>query len=173
VATIVLVRHGETDWNTERRYQGHLDPPLNAAGRAQSEALAEALVAEPIVAVYSSDLRRAHETAEIVARRLDLLVQVDPALREVDLGSWAGLTKDEVRERFGESGTHDGETRSEHSERVVGAIRRIAGGHPAARIVVVTHGGSIRAIERAANRGESPRGMANCEIFRLASEQLD
>ncbi len=172
MATIVLVRHGETDWNLERRYQGHLDPPLNAAGRAESDKLAKALVGERIQAIYSSDLRRARETAEIVGAALGLPVLADPGLREVDLGSWAGLTRDEVAERFGKSATHDGETRGEHRERVVEAVRRIAARHPGGCILIVTHGGSIRALERAAT-GESPRVMANCEIFRLASEQLD
>jgi broad specificity phosphatase PhoE len=172
VVTIVLVRHGETDWNLEQRYQGHLDPPLNAAGRAQSGQLANALAGEPIEAIYSSDLRRALETAEIVSGRLGLPVVADSGLREVDLGSWAGLTRDEVAERFGPTTTHDGETRGEHTERVVEAVRRIAGRHSTGCILVVTHGGSIRAIERAAT-GESPRVMANCETFRLSSEQLD
>jgi probable phosphoglycerate mutase len=172
VARIVLVRHGETDWNLERRYQGHLDPPLNAAGRAQSEELAELLAAERIDAIYSSDLRRALETAEIVGARLGLPVVTDEGLREVDLGSWAGLTPEEVAERFGESSTHDGETRSEHTARVVGAVRRIAARHPEGCILVVTHGGSIRALERTVDGGGSPRVMANCEIFRLTGEQL-
>ena len=165
MAAIVLVRHGETDWNLERRYQGHLDPPLNAAGRAQSEQLAEELAGEAFDAVYSSDLRRALETAEIVAARLGLAVATDPGLREVDLGSWAGLTRAQVIERFGKSPTHDGETRSEHTGRVVAAIRRITAKHPAGSVLVVTHGGSIRAIEAAA-LGESPRVMANCETVR-------
>jgi probable phosphoglycerate mutase len=172
VAAIVLVRHGETDWNLERRYQGHLDPPLNAAGRAQSERLAQELAGEAFDAIYSSDLSRALETAEIVGARLGLPVVTDPGLREVDLGSWAGLTRAQVIERFGESPTHDGETRGEHTGRVVEAVRRIAARHPAGTILVVTHGGSIRAIEAAAT-GASPRVMANCETFRLAGEQLD
>jgi broad specificity phosphatase PhoE len=172
VARIVLVRHGETDWNRERRYQGHLDPPLNAAGRAQSERLAQELAAELFDVIYSSDLSRALETAEIVGARLGLAVLPDPGLREVDLGSWAGLTRDQVIERFGESPTHDGETRTEHTGRVVEAVRTIAKRHPGGSILVVTHGGSIRAIEAAATGG-SLRVMANCETFRLASEQLD
>jgi broad specificity phosphatase PhoE len=172
VATIVLVRHGETDWNLERRYQGHLDPPLNPAGRAQSEELADLLVAERIDAIYSSDLRRAVQTAEIVGARLGLAVVTDAGLREVDLGSWAGLTREEIAKQFGESAKHDGETRGEHRERVVEAVRRIAARHAAGCILVVTHGGSIRALERAVNGGESARVMANCEIFRLTGEQL-
>ena len=170
---IVLARHGETDWNIERRYQGHLDPPLNATGRRQSEELAGSLAAERIDAIYSSDLRRALETTQIVGGRLGLPVVTDQGLREVDLGSWAGLTPIEVAERFGESAMHDGETRGEHTERVVEAVRRIAARHPEGSILVVTHGGSIRALERAVNGGQSARVVANCEIFRLTGEQLD
>ena len=170
--TLLLVRHGETDWNLERRYQGHLDSPLNDAGRAQAGAVAEELAAEPVDAVYSSDLGRARATAEVIAARLGLPVQDDPGLREVDVGSWAGLTRDEVAQRFGEGTTHDGESREEHRDRIVAAVRRIAARHPDGCVVLVSHGGSIRALERAVT-GESPRVMGNCEVFRLVSDQLD
>jgi broad specificity phosphatase PhoE len=74
VTTFLLARHGETEWNREERYQGHADPPLNATGRAQAEELANSLVEEQVEAIYSSDLRRAAETAEIVGARLGLTV---------------------------------------------------------------------------------------------------
>jgi probable phosphoglycerate mutase len=98
--TIVLVRHGETDWNRENRFQGHADPPRNEAGRAQSREVAEQLVAERVTIVYTSPLQRAHETARILAARLDLDVRVSDALEEVDVGSWSGLTRAEVEARF-------------------------------------------------------------------------
>src|SRR5579862_9961834 len=85
MTTLLLVRHGETDWNAERRWQGHADVPLNARGRDQSETLAEQLGGEDIDAIYSSDLSRARDTALAVARRLHLSVVVDPDLREVDV----------------------------------------------------------------------------------------
>jgi probable phosphoglycerate mutase len=170
--TLLFVRHGETDWNLERRYQGHLDSPLNDAGTEQAEAVADALSQEPVDAIYSSDLGRAHATAEVIGARLGLPVQIDAGLREVDVGSWAGLTREEVIERFGEGVAHDGESREEHSARVLGAVRRIAVRHPGGCVVLVSHGGSIRAVERAAT-GESNRVMGNCEVFQLASEQLD
>jgi broad specificity phosphatase PhoE len=90
VTTLLLVRHGETDWNAEGRLQGHTDMPLNDLGRRQARALADELAGDGIEAVYSSDLARASETAEIVAERLGLPVGLDPDLREKDWGTWEG-----------------------------------------------------------------------------------
>lgn len=153
---LLLARHGETDWNRVGRWQGHADPPLNEEGRRQAAVLAEQLAADGVEAVYSSDLRRAAETAAVVAQRLGLPVVEDPALREIDVGSWSGLTRAEVEERFpdgharwlrGEIG-HDGETREQLAARVVPAIERIAAAHPGQTVLVVTHGGVIRALRR-------------------------
>ena len=116
MTTILLVRHGETDWNLERRWQGHIDRPLNDVGRAQARALADRLDSEPFAAVYSSDLARARETAEIVAAAHGLPVHLDPRLREADVGEWSGLTADEIERRYpegcGRSGHPVGEPRS-------------------------------------------------------------
>ena len=87
VTTFLLVRHGETDWNRENRFQGHADPPLNDVGRSQARELAETLLGEGASAVYASPLRRARETAEIIAAVLGLDVRLDPRLMEVDVGS--------------------------------------------------------------------------------------
>src|SRR5581483_11305534 len=95
MTTLLLVRHGETDWNAERRWQGHADVPLNARGREQARALAEELAGESIDAIYSSDLSRAQDTADIVGARLDVPVVVDPDLREIDVGPVEGLTAEE------------------------------------------------------------------------------
>src|SRR5579871_2475081 len=102
MTTLLLARHGETDWNSERRWQGHADRPLNDTGRAQAAELAESLDGTAIAAIYSSDLARARETAEIVAARLGLTVVLDPGLREVDVGDWSGVRHDEVAARFPE-----------------------------------------------------------------------
>ena len=172
---ILLARHGETEWNRLGRWQGHADPPLNDAGRAQAATLAAQLIGDGIAAVYSSDLRRASETARIVANRLGLDVTEDPALREIDVGSWSGLTRDEGRERFpegfarwlsGEIG-HDGETREALTERVVGAVERIAAAHADEHILVVTHGGGIRALRRHA-AGDPGESVENAGTFALA-----
>src|ERR687894_931603 len=100
MATILLARHGETDWNAERRWQGHTDRQLTPRGREQARALAERLADTDLEAVYASDLSRARETAAAVAERQELEVRTLPELREVDVGSWAGLTKTEALERF-------------------------------------------------------------------------
>ena len=99
---LLLVRHGETDWNRDRRFQGHADPPLNETGREQANALAEELAGEEIELVYTSDLQRARETAQIVGARLGAGVVPLPALREIDVGEWQGLTWPEIEQRFPE-----------------------------------------------------------------------
>ena len=154
MTTILLVRHGETDWNRENRFQGHADPPLNALGRSQARELAERLAAQPLAAIFASPLRRACDTAEIVAARVGLPVELVEALREVDVGSWSGLTRDEVAERFPDGyrrwlarahGWENGESYEELGERVVAALLELAGRHHGELILVVTHGGPIRA----------------------------
>jgi broad specificity phosphatase PhoE len=166
---ILLARHGETEWNSVGRWQGHADPPLNETGRLQAAALAAQLEGNGIAAVYASDLARAAETARTIAARLGLDVFEDPALREIDVGSWSGLTRAEVEQRFpegfarwldGEIG-HDGETREALTERVVAAIERIAARHEGRTVLVVTHGGAIRALRRHA-AGEPGEPVLNC-----------
>jgi alpha-ribazole phosphatase len=159
VTTLLLARHGETDWNRARRWQGHADRPLTARGRTQAADLAARLADIALDAVYSSDLRRARETAEPVATTHGLeLVQL-PELREVNVGSWQGLTRDEAEIRFpggferwreGGTGWDDGESYGEMSARVLAAVEGIANEHRGGRVLVVTHGGPIRAIHGAA-----------------------
>lgn len=93
---IIMVRHGQTDWNYEQRYQGHCDIPLNDTGRQQARDLAAILQNETVEAVYSSDLCRAKETAEIIAAPLSLPVIIDPRLREMSFGLWEGQTFTEI-----------------------------------------------------------------------------
>src|SRR5437763_16473885 len=94
---LLLVRHGETDWNAERRWQGHADVPLNEHGRSQAKLLADELAGERALdAIYVSDLSRARETADIVGTRLGLPVVLARDLREIEVGSREGLTGDEV-----------------------------------------------------------------------------
>ena len=159
MTTILLARHGESDWNRARRWQGHADRPLTDVGRRQARDLAQRLADTELEAVYSSDLQRARETAEIVAGTRGLEVSATPALREVDVGSWSGLTRAEAEDRFPEAylrwtdggeGWDDGETYEELSTRVVSAIREIAGDHPGELVLVLAHGGTIRAAHAAA-----------------------
>jgi broad specificity phosphatase PhoE len=156
---VLLARHGESDWNAAGRFQGHADRPLTARGREQAARLADRLACVPLDAVYASDLRRAWETAAIAARPHGLEVEKLPELREVNVGSWSGLSREEARRRFPEGyrrwlewdvGWDDGETYEQLGERVVGAVRRLALRHPAGRLLVISHGGSLRALRAAA-----------------------
>lgn len=178
VATTVLLlaRHGETDWNAVGRWQGRADPPLNERGRAQAAALAAALSGEQVDAVVSSTLARAAETAEIVAARLGRLpVARDVDLGEIDVGSWSGLTRAEVAERFPEGFArwlagdigHDGETREQLTARVVAALHRVAADRTGGRVLVVTHGGAIRAARRHAT-GDPGTPVENGSVVVLA-----
>jgi broad specificity phosphatase PhoE len=178
-ATILLVRHGETDWNRDDRFQGHADLPLNDSGREQARALASALAGDAVAAVYSSPLRRACETAQIVATRLGLTVSLEPRLMEVDVGSWSGLTRTDVERRFPEGfarwragghGWDDGETYEQLTTRVLAAIHDIAERHVFQRVAVVGHGGTVRAVLSHAE-GLDPAGCrraippaANCSV---------
>jgi broad specificity phosphatase PhoE len=163
---LLLARHGETDWNRENRWQGWADPPLNETGRAQARALAEQLRDTPFDAVYSSDLRRAHETAEIVAAPHGVPVMPDPGLREIDVGSWSGLTHAEIEERYPDGKRPDGETREQHAERVLEAVERIARANPERRILLVTHGGTMRALHGHVS-DEPSHPVANCGVLEL------
>ena len=146
MTTLLLVRHGETDWNAVGRLQGQTDRPLNDYGRRQAQQLAAGLADEALEAIYSSDLARARATAEIVGERLGLPVALDADLREKDWGTWEGLTAaDRDRVEF------VGESTQAHQERILRALRRVAERHPGdGRILVVTHGGSMRRIQTAA-----------------------
>jgi broad specificity phosphatase PhoE len=157
--TVLLARHGESDWNRSKQWQGFADRPLTDLGREQAAELAQRLEDTDLDAVYSSDLQRARDTAEIVARTKGLTVQTTPDLREVDVGSWSGLTRAEAEEQYpeqyarwlqGGEGWEDGETYEELGERVVRAITRIAEAHAGERVLVVAHGGTIRALHAAA-----------------------
>ena len=159
MTTILLARHGESDWNHAGRWQGHADRPLTDLGREQARELAERLASTELDAVYSSDLERARETAAIVAQPHRLPVRELAALREVDVGSWSGLTRAEAEQRFpdgyrrwlgGREGWEDGETYEQLGERVVGAVLTIAAHRLGERVLIVAHGGSIRAIHAAA-----------------------
>jgi broad specificity phosphatase PhoE len=164
VTTLLLVRHGETDWNAEGRLQGHTDRPLNDYGRRQAGALAEELAADSIDAAYSSDLARARETAEIVAARLGLAVSVDPGLREKNWGSWEGLTPDERLKV-----DYVGESTQAHRERTLASLLAIAERHPGERVLVVTHGGSVRRVQAAVSGFAMPV-IDNCSIWACACE---
>jgi broad specificity phosphatase PhoE len=165
----LLARHGETDWNREHRVQGHTDVPLNERGLGQARALADSLSAIPLEAVYSSDLARARVTAEAVARPHFLEVVIERALREKSFGSWEGLTDVEIAARFPDAVRGrwgDGETTEQVAERAITAIERIRARHADGPVLVVSHGGPLRAILAHVSVGHGP--IRNCEVFRIA-----
>jgi broad specificity phosphatase PhoE len=182
--TIALVRHGETDWNRERRFQGHTDIPLNDAGLAQVQKLADQLDGQAFTIAYASPLKRAAQTAEILAARLGIEVQHDAGLKEVDVGAWSGLTVPEVELRYPDGysrwhdwrveGWDDGEAYEELSGRVVAALQDIGARHVGGKVLAVTHGGPIRAAIAAArgltlDEAHSTIGpLANCAVVRVA-----
>ena len=179
--TIVMVRHGETDWNRERRFQGRADQPLNEAGRGQARELAELLHGEPVSAVYTSPLRRARETAEILAENFGLRPQPLDALLEIDVGAWEGLTIDEVRATYPEradedwrSGWDEGETYDELARRVLPALVELGTKHEGGHVLAVTHAGPLRAAIAASMRLSYDDArpliglLENCAVFRFA-----
>jgi probable phosphoglycerate mutase len=180
MATIYLATHGQTDWNAQRRWQGHADPPLNDAGRRESLALGEALSGSGISRVYSSDLVRARETAEIVGRVLAVAVELDARLREVDVGEWSGLTLAEIEERYpeglarrraGGTGWATGEPFEVMAARVVEALSEIAGRHPGESVLAVSHGGPLRVASTACGLGlDGWISAGNCDYDLLVVE---
>lgn len=173
---LLLVRHGESEWNADGRVQGQGDPPLSAAGRDQARRAAKALQGIDR-SVVSSDLRRAKETAEILAEALGGgPVVTEPSLREIDVGRWTGLTHPEIealdpREyadwRAGRlKVVPDGEARAAFLERILRGIGRAADDRVA---LVVAHGGVLRAIERHCGLERGP-SFGYLDGFRLEIE---
>lgn len=154
-STVLLIRHGETDWNASGRWQGQSDIPLNDHGVSQANLLAKRLRSWPIDIVYSSDLARAAQTASILGHGLGLQPILDQAWRERSGGEFEGLTAEELRKAAGENPVRirdkdwappGGETDGQVAERVQEAFDRIVSGHPGKMIAIVSHGGSIMAL---------------------------
>lgn len=174
--TLMLIRHGETTWNREGRWQGHADPDLTAEGLAAAEALArrlaEAHAVCPWQAVFASDLLRARKTADRIARALALPVEVDARLRELDVGRWSGQTRAQIAARepdllasfeAGRPGIRPGggESRIEIRERSHDFVCSLLARRPGQRLLVVTHLGVIRALVP----GARPENLACTEAF--------
>ena len=162
---LILIRHGETAWNAERRLQGHIDIALNDEGRRQAEALADALAGEPIDAIVSSDLARAAHTADAVARVHGLHASRDAALRERCYGAFEGLLYAEIALRFPADftdwqarrsdarmpdGARVAESFREFYTRCTEAITALASAHAGRTLVLVAHGGVLECAYRAA-----------------------
>ncbi|MFW5941293.1 MAG: histidine phosphatase family protein [Chloroflexota bacterium] len=153
----LLIRHGETDWNVARRWQGHRDIPLNQTGREQAGVLARRLARwpRPITAIYASDLKRAEETGSIVARHLDLECVVDAVWRERHGGIFQGLTRDEIvdkhpeawaRYRRGGVDLPGGETMEQLRQRIARGTEALLERHPGETVAVISHGGALYAL---------------------------
>jgi broad specificity phosphatase PhoE len=183
VTTLLLVRHGETDWNRDGRWQGHSDTHLNDVGRRQAARLAAEL--DGVDVVYSSDLARARETAEILAARLELPIRIDPRLRERSFGTWEGKTRPEIEAVFaaaharwlaGEGpGADDAEPFADFAARVHAFLREVVERHPGETVLIVSHGGSIRVVHALAQGLDyvqdhrSIPGVPNCTVARYAA----
>ncbi len=158
--SLLVVRHGQSTWNAEGRWQGHSDPPLSELGRTQADDAAGDLAHVGVTGLVSSDLARARETAEILADALQLAPPaVDQDLREYDVGDWEGLTRPEIEAGWPEQlarwregrllATPGGETRAHFVTRIVRALLRASDRRDLGdTVVVVTHGGVIRAAEQ-------------------------
>ncbi len=148
---VVVIRHGQSTWNASGRWQGHADAPLTDLGRAQAANGARAV--PEVDAVWSSDLERARASAEIIAVTLGLDVRVDSRLRERNAGAWTGLTRAEIETGWPHYlGQHKRPAGFEHDDevlaRVLSALRDLERTHPGGDVLVVTHGGVLRALER-------------------------
>ena len=167
---LLLVRHGQSVWNAEGRWQGQADPPLSALGEEQAREAAPRLAALGFARIVASDLQRARRTAEIVAEALGLPVEVDPDLREIDVGDWTGMTRAEIEARWpGElaawsegrsESTMGGESRAHLTARARSTILRVAAeASPGDHVLLVSHGALIRNLDR--SLGLPPQTIPN------------
>lgn len=150
---LYLIRHARSTWNAQGRWQGQADPPLDDIGLKQAKALAQHLRSERLLAVYSSPLHRARQTAEAVAAEHGLQVNLDDRLKERNVGQWSGLTEAQVREQFPEqfapgwwlTGPPGGESQVELNARTMAVFAEVVAAHPEGSVAVVSHGGSLNA----------------------------
>lgn len=175
---ILLIRHGETDWNAARRWQGFAETELNVSGHAQAQALARYLAGRPITALYTSDLLRAQQTAAAVGAALKLIPQVDERWREIHVGGFQGLTTAEVEQRFpGQLAARqadlwgfahpDGESWRDLQARAYTAWQAVVETAPGPEAAVFSHGGTIKALLGRLLGEDDPRlatGLANTSL---------
>ncbi|MBA3293538.1 MAG: histidine phosphatase family protein [Geodermatophilaceae bacterium] len=152
VQRVVVWRHGQTTWNAIGRFQGQADPPLDRVGQEQSRVAAGYLAVDPPDLILTSDLQRAASTAQALTRLIERPVRIEPRLREIELGAWQGLTRDEVAATYPEQYAdwldgrppvdRGGESRAQLDARVMAALADIEVDH----VLLVTHGGTARSI---------------------------
>lgn len=183
---VLLIRHGETDWNTTGRWQGRAPVPLNETGLEQSDRLARYLAAQGprLDALYSSDLKRAVQTAEAVAASLGLDVRPEPRLREIDLGDWQGLTREEAERWDGERYTVYASDRRQHpipngesweqvQTRARAVFDNLTAHHAGQTIGLVSHGGTIGRLIESLFAGIERPSLSNTSITILERNGSD
>jgi alpha-ribazole phosphatase len=151
---LLLVRHGETEWNSEQRYIGRTDLPLSEKGLQQAQALARRLKDEAVDVVYTSDYQRASQTAAAIADALRMPAQEDARLRELDFGRWEGLTLADIQERYAETYANwiedpqasppGGESLAHLQDRVSSLLGELLISHPDDTVALVSHGGTFQ-----------------------------
>lgn len=151
--TLIVIRHGETEWNIQNRFQGHLDSKLTDLGVKQAEAIADGLKGEIFDVIYSSDLERAKHTAKIIAGKLNMTIHTERDLREINLGVMQGLIKDEFILKYPEVITNfhtdpvyvipEGESKQQFYDRITGVLEKIIKKHKGHSILLVAHGGVL------------------------------
>lgn len=155
MTTLLLIRHGQTEWNRLRKWQGHADIPLNATGRQQAQALAQRLSTWHIDVMYASPLQRAHETAQIVAAPHQLTIHVDSVWQERDAGLFSGMTGEDIKRDYPEKYAEmqgglmnpiNGESNEALLQRIVPAYERVVAQHKGEVVAIVSHGGSLAAL---------------------------
>jgi broad specificity phosphatase PhoE len=172
---LILVRHGQTEWNHQQRYQGQTDIPLDSTGMAQARELAEQLRNAPLEAIFSSDLQRAHRTASILAEHHSLEPIVDNRLREIFHGEWEGMLQSDIHTRYSEhiasfhkdpfnAAAPGGETVGQLQFRVLNAVIDIAARFPEGPVAVVSHGLAIATLLAQQKEGSLDR------VFELIPE---
>ncbi|WP_293913979.1 histidine phosphatase family protein [Deinococcus sp.] len=180
-----VVRHGESTWNADGRYQGQTDVPLSPVGVLQASSLAERLTSQGFAAVYSSDLLRAHHTAEIVTERLSGAppVQTLPGLREIDVGQLSSLTLPEIRLEFPDylaalrkdpwaTRRPGGESMADLYDRSSAALATIAAQWVGQRVMVFTHGGVVRVAVGLALGGVPQNAWARLSVANTSITRL-
>ena len=154
---IILIRHGETEWNSQQRMQGHSNSDLSSVGQAQIQALGQWMKNVPFYHIYSSDSLRAKQTAEAITQFSGHELKIDLRLREKNLGVFEGLTSEEARDRhpevfrlFKTAGSKyvidEGESTQQLQDRALEIVDEIRIKHPEERVLLVTHGGFIRVV---------------------------